>query len=352
MKKLTLLTLLTFVGLSFAGTVSVPEYLIDLDDPVGWQFACSSDLSTTYFQWLSGAGLIGEITIGRGESVGMNDDELLEYNDGDKEILLAELYKDLIADIEEISGSYDLVFGDYSKVGSDPTYFASVDYYDNYDGIDYYNLDTVFIYDGQYFFIVAYCARKEEAILYDVAVDLLDSVSSIRYDEEAAEQRAAEAGWQAWEAEEEERVAEEEARLEERRQEAAQCLFLHERTRRDFIYIEGSTHHDDADDFWESIKPPSGGGLPSSSYADTRDSYIHRYIIIHKANVFKSDTLTLALSRWECCSTEAVHGYWDDSSSVDWNYWEALRKIEDEYGSDFALKLFIQDKLNGYFAER
>jgi len=135
------------------------------------------------------------------------------------------------------------------------------------------------------------------------------------------------------------------------RQEKARVMKLYESTRSDFVYIDGTYLDMGTDEFWEDLRSLAEE-YDFDIFSDIRHDRISNYNLIHKANVFKSDALTLALSRWECYRDKAVHGDWDYTSSTDWNYWDALRKIEDEYGSDYALQLFVQDFANDCFTER
>ena len=141
MRKLTAL-LLALVGLSFAATLPIAGFEVDVNEPDGWEYF-QETADDHYFAWLDGEELVGLINFYAGGEIGMSNDDLLE---------------------------------DYSEIGSAPVFFAGVDYFDSYDDNHFYNLDTMYLHEGQIFFVDAYCVRDEEVAFRSAVTSFLDSI--------------------------------------------------------------------------------------------------------------------------------------------------------------------------------
>jgi|GEM_PF-6742922 len=174
MRKLTAL-LLALVGLSFAATLPIAGFEVDVNEPDGWEYF-QETADDHYFAWLDGEELVGLINFYAGGEIGMSNDDLLEGYDGDIKALLGDLHDSLVETIEGASGEHGLAFGDSSEIGSAPVFFAGVDYFDSYDDNHFYNLDTMYLHEGQIFFVDAYCVRDEEVAFRSAVTSFLDSI--------------------------------------------------------------------------------------------------------------------------------------------------------------------------------
>ena len=175
MRKLTAL-LLILAGLSFAATLPIAGFDVNVNEPAGWEYFQEA-ADDHYYAWLDGEELVGLINFYAGGEIDLSNDELLEGYDGDAAALLGDLHNSLVETIESTSGEHGLAFGDYSEVGTTPAFFAGVEYLDSYDTNDFYNLDTMYLHDGQIFFVDAYCISDEEVAFRSAVTTFLDSIS-------------------------------------------------------------------------------------------------------------------------------------------------------------------------------
>ena len=174
MRKIAAL-LLALVELSFAATLQIAGVEVDVNEPDGWYYF-QETANDHYFARLAGEELVGLINFYAGGEIGMSNDDLLEGYDGDTAALLGDLHNSLVETIEGASGEHGLAFGDYSEVGTVPAFFAGVEYTDSYDDNHFYNLDTMYLHEGQIFFVDAYCVRDEEVAFRSAVTSFLDSI--------------------------------------------------------------------------------------------------------------------------------------------------------------------------------
>jgi hypothetical protein len=176
---LALLALLLSVAPAAAEStnLSIAGNDVHVSYPDGWEMF-NENPDDYYFVWSSGdEEMIGMINLYSGEDYGVSNDAILGEYGGDEAAMLDAMMEALVGAIENASGDYELRFGSYEKVGSDPAYYASIEYYDNWDGIAYYNLDTMYLYAGQIYYQDAFCLVEKESVFKNNVLGFIDGLS-------------------------------------------------------------------------------------------------------------------------------------------------------------------------------
>lgn len=122
---------------------------------------------------------------------------------------------------------------------------------------------------------------------------------------------------------------------------------------------------DDKEDYnywtWlESVGWREGPDMDKEEYEALVTEEIHLCNIVHKDTIFEDDTLNSMRVRWRCIDIEAMGSFvstfhstkFEDADDIDYGYWLMLVGLEEEYGKDYTLKLFVEDNLNGYMVLR
>ncbi len=175
MKKSALLLVLLPL-FCLAESIEIAGHQLEVSIPDDWQII-NETTDDYFFVWTTPEEeLIGLINLYKGESLEMSTDDILEQYDGDKAAMLADLKASLVTAVEETSADHELDWGAHNKTGADPAYFASVDYYDTWEESTYYNLDSLFLYAGQIFYLDAFCAAEEEEAFRENVLAFIDEL--------------------------------------------------------------------------------------------------------------------------------------------------------------------------------
>ncbi len=176
MRKLAILFVLLPIAV-VAESIEISGHRIDVSVPSGWEMI-QETANDYYFIWATDSDeLIALINIYAGEDLGMNTSDVLDQFDGDAGSMLDEMMASIVEAIEANSGGHELRFGSYENSGNDPAYFVSTDYYDNWDGIGYYNLDTMYLYAGKIFYMDAFCLVEKEGTFKSTVLSFIDNLS-------------------------------------------------------------------------------------------------------------------------------------------------------------------------------
>jgi hypothetical protein len=174
--KKSALLLILLPLLCFAESIEIAGHRLEVLIPEGWQLI-NETTDDYFFVWATPEEeLIGLINLYKGESLEMTTDDILEQYDGDKAAMLADLKDSLVTAVEETSAAHELEWGSRDATGVDPAYFASVDYYDTWEESTYYNLDSLFLYAGQIFYLDAFCAAEEEEAFRENVLAFIDEL--------------------------------------------------------------------------------------------------------------------------------------------------------------------------------